>query len=377
MARRGRLTPHAMVGSTLNGPYEHCLLCPRSCGVNRLEEREAARRAGAAEATEAAGPGAGARPRGFCGEGARMRLAWAGLHFGEEPPLSEQGGSGTLFFAGCTLKCPFCQNDQLSRGVLGAELSPEELSGLMLELQARGAQNINLVTATQFIPGVVESVRLARDRGLGLPVVWNSSGYERVSALELLEESVEIYLPDCKTLDESLAGRLLGARNYPGAAREAILHMVARRPLQMEGSRMRRGVILRHLVLPGHTRSSRQVLEWFADRLAGRALLSLMFQFTPNPRAQAQAGQGAAEREGRRVPERFVSRREYERVVGWLLELGIEEGYCQEPAGTAGEDGGASWLPDFRRPNPFPPGQAVPVWHCLTPAATARTRPRP
>jgi putative pyruvate formate lyase activating enzyme len=279
-----------------------------------------------------------------------VRAAWAGLHFGEEPPVTGRGGSGAIFFTGCTLKCRYCQNDQLSRAGLGAELSTEELAALMLRLQEEGAHNINLVTGSHFAPGIVAAAGLARTRGLSIPLLWNSSGYESRSTLELLAPWIGIWLPDCKTLDPELARGLMGAPDYPEAVREALCFMVESRPLQWEGEWLRQGVIVRHLVLPGRPESTHRVLAWFRERLYGRALLSVMVQYTPNPAARA-AGAGEP------APARRVSEAEHGQVLAWLEELGIEEGFIQEP------EPGSEWLPDFTRTNPFPEGQARAVWH--------------
>jgi len=289
--------------------------------------------------------------RGFCRESAAVRAAWAGLHFGEEPPITGRGGSGTIFFTGCTLKCRYCQNDQLSRSGLGAELEPEQLARLMLRLQAEGAENINLVTGSQFAPGIVEAARLAGERGLAIPLLWNSSGYESLETLRLLAPWIQVWLPDCKTLDRELARGLMGAADYPQVAREALAFMVAARPLAWDGERLRQGVIVRHLVLPGHPDSTREVLAWFRENLYGKALLSLMVQYTPNPRALGRADEPGA------GPARRVSPAEYELIQGWLGELGIEEGFIQEP------EPGSEWLPDFSRRDPFPESQARAVWH--------------
>jgi putative pyruvate formate lyase activating enzyme len=316
--------------------YSRCLLCPRACGVDRLAERPAT--GGPAGEREERSGG-----RGFCREGVAVRAAWAGLHFGEEPPLTGSGGSGTIFFTGCTLKCRYCQNDQLSRSLVGRELSAGELAQLMLALQAAGAANINLVTGSHFAPGIAAAAELARGLGLAIPLLWNSSGYESRFTLELLAPWIEAWLPDCKTLDPELSRRLMGAPDYPEVVREALRFMVEARSLRFEGERLRQGVIVRHLVLPGYPESSRGVLAWFREHLYGRALLSVMVQYTPNPR---QSG-----------PERRVSDAEYEQILGWLEELGIEEGFIQEP------ESGSEWLPDFSRRNPFPEGQARPVWH--------------
>lgn len=285
-----------------------------------------------------------------------------------------------MFFTGCTLKCGFCQNCQISRQGLGLEVSSSELQRLMLRLQEWGADNINLVTASHFAPSIIESVAAARKQGLSIPVVWNSSGYEQISTLQLLRQTVDIYLPDCKTLDPALSRRLMGAGDYPNVVQQVLLKMTEDRTLVVEEEQVRQGVILRHLVLPGLLPQSREVLEWFANHLMGRAILSLMFQYTPRPSGMGKAGiQGncsakhavsvqpyivqentgviAGNRNLQQSLQRSVSRREYENVLSWLEELGIDDGFLQEPARSD------DWLPDFTRPNPFPQGQAVPIWY--------------
>jgi len=302
---------------------ESCRLCPRACGAYR-----------------------GSGPAGFCRQGPGLRAAWAGLHFGEEPPLTGSGGSGAIFFSGCTLKCRYCQNDQLSRRGLGRELSCGELAGLMLALQREGAENVNLVTGTQFAPAIAEAAAQARRQGLAIPLLWNSSGYECPSTLQILAPWIDVYLPDCKTLDPELSRSLMGAPDYPQVARQALPAMAEARALRFEGERLRQGMIVRHLVLPGHLQSTREVLDWFRERLYGKALLSVMLQYTPNRRAA-----------GSRVPERRVNDEEHRQVQGWLEDLAIEQGFIQEP------ETDSDWLPDFTRRNPFPPAQARPVWH--------------
>jgi putative pyruvate formate lyase activating enzyme len=309
--------------------YNECRLCPRNCDVDRLQGE-----------------------RGYCGESDRLHIAWAGLHRGEEPPLIGEHGSGTIFFSGCTLKCDSCQNCRISHQGLGREVSVEQLQEMMLRLQARGAANINLVTASHFAPSVVGCVTEARKQGLSIPVVWNSSGYEQLSTLDMLRETVDVYLPDCKTLDTEVSRRLMGAPDYPAVAQAALVKMVEDKPLIVEAGKIRQGVIARHLVLPGLLDQSREVLEWFAVQMQNLGLLSLMFQFTPV--SLEGAGQGRKPQQG---PQRRVSRREYEVVLTWLEELGIEDGFVQDPARSD------DWLPDFTRLNPFPQGQAVPLWH--------------
>ncbi len=314
----------------LEALYEHCVLCPRRCGVDRDKGKP-----------------------GFCGQGAVMKAAWAGLHFGEEPVITGRGGSGVIFFSGCTLKCSFCQNSQLSKDSLGAEISISRLAGLMMRLQEEGAENINLVTGTHFIPGIIEAAGRARGSGLKIPLVWNSSGYETVETVRFLSRAVDIFLFDAKTLDQDLSRRLLGAADYPDRVRKAL--PAALKTLHLERDLIRQGVIVRHLVLPGRLDSTRQVLEWFKRELSGRALLSVMFQFIP-PNALGNSS-GPVSRPMAGSPEGPGRRREYERVVSWLDELEIEEGFIQEPEDSS------SWLPDFNRLNPFPDGCARLLWH--------------
>jgi putative pyruvate formate lyase activating enzyme len=306
--------------------YKNCRLCPRSCGVDRT-----------------AGPG------GYCGESSQLRLAFAGLHRGEEPPLSGTGGSGTIFVTGCNLGCILCQNWQISTGNitaagkagkrLGRTVSANEFTAICLALQNKGAENINIVTGSHAVPAIVQGLNAAKTAGLRIPVLWNSSGYENPEALELLDGVVDTFLPDLKTLNSALAAQLFNAPNYPQAASRAILWMIQHKPNQ---------IIVRHLILPGYLESTRTVLRWFADNATGSALLSLMTQYTP----VAKAGNSPFS------PGRFLNKQEYDTVLGWLNEYGIEDGFCQEL--VTGND----WLPDFTRPNPFSSDLSVAVWHC-------------
>lgn len=304
--------------------FEPCLLCPRLCAAPRAS---------------------GAKGR--CGQGDRIRLALASIHFGEEPPLVGQGGSGTIFFSGCTLGCTFCQNHQISRAGLGREVGTGEFASICLALQAAGAVNINLVTGTHFIPAIIEGIARARAAGLSLPVLWNTSGYERVEMIEALRATVDVWLPDLKTLDRATAERYFAAADYPTAATAAILAMAEDHPLEYdEAGLLRRGVIMRHLVLPGQLDDSRAVLTWFADHLGGRALPSIMTQYTPIP-ALAR----------RPAPAEALDRAEYEELVALIDELGLGEGFYQELVP------GSDWLPDFCRPNPFSSELSRTVWH--------------
>jgi putative pyruvate formate lyase activating enzyme len=288
-----------------------CNLCPRRCPVDR-ERGE----------------------KGFCGETAELRIASASLHRGEEPPITGKGGSGTIFVSGCGLGCVFCQNRQISGGGMGRAVDTGEFSSICLTLQERGAENINIVTGSHGAPFLVRGIRAARGQGLSVPVLWNSSGYESLETLEIIKDSVDLYLPDLKTLDRGLAARFFHAPDYPEAAAMAILKM-------MDYGE----VILRHLILPGCLNATREVLRWFAEHCRGRARLSLMTQYTPV---------------GNDGPRNFLEPREYDQALGWLEEYGIEDGYYQELV----TDGG--WLPDFNRPNPFSSALSLPVWHWKT-----------
>jgi putative pyruvate formate lyase activating enzyme len=301
-------------------PYSHCNLCSRNCGVDRL-----------------------AGETGFCGETAALRIGAAAIHRGEEPPLVGTGGSGTIFISGCNLGCAFCQNYQISqgengKGSLGKAVTALEFAKICAALRDKGAENINIVTGSHAIPAIVEGLKTAKSEGVQIPALWNSSGYETTEALELLREHIDIYLPDLKTLDSEIASKFFNAPDYPQTASSAILKMI-----EMAGTKDK--VIIRHLILPDYLESSRTVLHWFAENAAGLAQLSLMMQYTPIPNRK------------RPMPARFITEEEYETVLGWLEEFGIEDGFCQELVT------GSEWLPDFRKQNPFSSELSVPVWH--------------
>lgn len=293
-----------------------CTLCPRACGVDR-------------DAGEI----------GLCGQGSQIRVARAELHFFEEPPISGTRGSGTVFFVGCPLGCVFCQNRAISRGgAQGRVCTPKELASIFLSLQDKGAHNINLVTATHFLDGVVEALSLCRDR-LTVPVVYNTSGYERVESLRRLEGLVDVYLPDFKYLSPELSERLSGAPDYAEVATEALLemHRQTGAPLweEKDGIRLlRRGVVVRHLVLPGYRRDSMDVLTHLASLLPGEEfLISLMSQYTPEFAADCPDTH----------LHRRVTRFEYESVVDHAVALGLD-GFLQDKASAT-----AHYTPDFDR----------------------------
>jgi len=303
--------------------YSSCLICPRNCGVDRLTGE-----------------------KGFCGESAALRVAFAGLHRGEEPPLVGTGGSGTIFVSGCNLGCVFCQNHQISQGDserIGKEVAPEEFAGICAALRDKGAENINIVTGSHAVPAIVQGIDAARRAGVCLPVLWNSSAYENVGTLELLRDYVDIFLPDLKTLDSRIGAKFFNAADYPAAAQAAILKMC-----ELAGEPKK--VIVRHLILPGYLESTRGVLRWFADNVKERAQLSLMTQYCPTKLDTSIQGREQI------MPQRFLAKEEYETVINWLEESGIEDGFCQELVT------GSDWLPDFRKTNPFSSELSVPVW---------------
>lgn len=273
-----------------------------------------------------------AEKKGYCGENAVVRVARASLHPWEEPCISGMAGSGTVFFSGCPLKCVFCQNRTIALGGKGRELTVSQLSRLFLLLQDKGASNINLVTPTHFVPQIAAALREAKAKGLALPVVYNTSGYEKAAALRMLDGLVDIYLPDLKYYSSELSSRYSNAPDYFKHASSAIGEMVRQtgRPV-FDGALMKRGVIVRHLVLPGHTRDSRAVLKYLHDTYGDDICLSILNQYTP-PADMLD------------FPEigRRVTPREYGKVVDYAIEIGVGNAWIQEGA-TAKE----SFIPDF------------------------------
>ena len=288
-----------------------CKLCPRACGVDRA-----------------------AGQKGYCGvSGKTVRVARAALHMWEEPCISGDKGSGTVFFGGCPLRCVYCQNRDIARAGAGREITEERLSEIFLELQAKGAANINLVTPTHYTPQIVQAVGNAREKGLALPIVYNCSGYESVETLKLLEGIADVYLTDFKYMESETAARYSHAPDYPDVAKAALAEMVCQQPEAFfdEAGMMRRGVIVRHLLLPGHLKNAEAVVKYVHEIYGNQVYLSLMNQYTPMPGME-------------RWPElnRRVTKREYEKLLDFALELGVEDGFIQE--GKTAEE---SFIPPF------------------------------
>ena len=270
-----------------------CTLCPRRCGAERTE-------------TEG---------HGFCGMPAGLRVARAALHLWEEPPLSGTRGSGTVFFSGCTLRCCYCQNREISAGGFGRAITTGRLREIFEELIAQGAHNINLVTPTPFLPWLLPAL----EPKLPVPVVYNCGGYESVETLRLLEGKVDVYLPDLKYADAALAARLSAAPDYFPAATAAIREMFRQTgPYVMEDGLLKRGVMIRHLVLPGQLDNTRRCIDWVVQTFSpGQVLFSLMSQYTPQPGSEGPLG-------------RHVTAGEYRSAVDYMKNCGITDGFTQE-----------------------------------------------
>lgn len=289
---------------------KECHLCPRNCGVDRLTGQ-----------------------KGFCGVDAGIMVARAALHMWEEPCISGKEGSGAVFFSGCSLGCAFCQNRTISKGQSGKVITVEHLAELFLNLQAQKANNINLVTAGHFLPQVREALILAKEQGLTIPVVYNSSGYEKAEMLRYLEGLVDIYLPDLKYLEADLAGKYSHAKDYPEVAMKALEEMVRQvgMPEFDERGMMKKGVIVRHLLLPGHVRNSKKVLEYLYGTYGDQIYISLMNQYTPMPAMKDDP-----------QLSRKVTDREYDRLLDHAISLGVTNCFIQE-----GETAKESFIPEF------------------------------
>lgn len=346
-----------MIKHSVSSTMKSCMLCPRKCGADRTQGKT-----------------------GVCGQTEELRVARAALHMWEEPCISGSRGSGAVFFSGCALHCVFCQNHAIAAGTAGKLITVERLAEIFLELQEQGANNINLVTAGHFAPQVVRALDLAKGRGLALPVVYNTSAYEEAETIRRLDGYVDVYLPDLKYVDSALSRKYSHAADYFEKAKEAIAEMVRqtgemefaaeadicrragaacaggkavsqqketaenqaaegrigvaeyqRRSEQEESLLMTRGVIVRHLLLPGCVKDSKHVLDYLLDTYGDRIFISIMNQYTPLPHVAA-------------YPElnRRVTDREYNAVIDYALERGLENGFIQE--GGAAEE---SFIPEF------------------------------
>ena len=332
--------------------YENCLQCPRKCGVNRNESL------------------------GFCKEPSDIRIAVACLHFGEEPLITVHGGSGTIFLTGCNLRCAFCQNYQISQQGMGAVVSKEEFAQICLKLEEAGAENINLVTGSHHIPAIARGLEEARKQGLTLPVCWNSSGYDSVESLKLLEGLVTIWLPDLKTLSPELSKSLCAAEDYPEKAKEAVKWMIDHNPLKLtsvkkevsdstsgkpgkivEKDKILQGVIVRHLFLPGRFFETADVLQWLKENADGKAIISLMSQYTPVPFKGSEEELSKRKKSLSSIENRLVNESEDKDLRDLIEAYDFDYLFYQDLCTDT------EWLPDFERKQPFSYKLAKPVWH--------------
>ena len=287
----------------------NCNLCPRRCGVNRTQRA------------------------GFCGAGEKVRIALVSLHQWEEPCLVGERGAGTVFFSYCNLRCVYCQNHEISHGGKGQEVSVERLAEIFLEQQARGAATLDLVTPTHYVPQIITALDMAKGRGFHLPVVYNSSGYETVETVEALRGYVDIFLPDLKYMRAESGGEYSAAADYFSYASAAIKKMVEiTGPVQFaDNGQMTRGVLVRPMVLPGHRHESMELMKWLWENWGRTIQVSLMNQYTPMYKAS----------EHKKINRRLTTF-EYESVVDFVLDLGMENVYVQERRSASEE-----YVPDF------------------------------
>jgi putative pyruvate formate lyase activating enzyme len=292
-----------------------CRLCPRECGVNRL-----------------------AGERGYCGAGPVPRIAGILPHFGEEPPISNTGGAGTVFFSRCNMRCVYCQNHQISQGRTGAEMESTALAERLMDLQDMGCGNIEPVSATHYLPWLLEALAIAGNKGLSLPLVYNTNGYEAAHTLDLLDGIIDVYLPDIKYASDEHAARYSDAPGYVKTARSAVLKMQEQVGdlVTDEAGRAVRGLILRHLVLPGSISGAAETLFWVAENFPDTTTLSIMAQYSPLHKADLHP-----------PLDRCVTEAEYDQALDFAWDLGLENVYIQEH--TARDCG----IPDFSKDSPF------------------------
>lgn len=289
---------------------KNCNLCPRNCNIDRISGQI-----------------------GRCRAALKPKIALADLHSYEEPCISGENGSGTIFFTGCNLSCKFCQNYKISQEFLGKEIEIKELADKFLQLQEKGAHNINLVTAFAFVPQIIEALKISKSKGLNIPVVYNSSGYESIDTLKLLEGYIDVYLPDFKYAYNELSENLSNVNNYFEVVCEAIKEMKKQvgNPIFDENGIIKKGLIIRHLVLPNHLQNSKKVLKWIRQNLGKDTYVSVMAQYFPTYKAF----------EANDI-NRKLTQEEYEEIEEYLYSLNMLNGYMQEI-----EDDEEKYVPNF------------------------------
>lgn len=275
-----------------------CNICPNNCKVNRIDGKI-----------------------GMCRASDKVKVALASLHYFEEPCISGEKGSGTVFFSNCNLKCKFCQNYKISWEGKGKEITVEELANTFLELQNQGANNINLVTPTIYAYQIIEAIKIAKEKGLNIPIIYNSNGYESVETLKKLDGYIDVYLPDLKYYNDDLAFKYSGVKNYFKHATEAIKEMYRQvgEPKFNDEGIIQKGLIIRHLVLPNNIENSKKVLRWIKDNINKRVYVSIMAQYFPCYKAKEMD-----------ELNRKLTQDEYEEIENFVYDLDIENGYMQE-----------------------------------------------
>lgn len=288
--------------------YKNCNLCPRKCGINRYSEQ------------------------GFCKLSNKVRLALAKPFFYEEPPISGNNGSGTIFFSGCNLKCIFCQNMEISKYNKGLEVSINRLSEIMLELEEKKVHNINLVTPTMFIPSIIKAIKKAKKKGLSIPIIYNCSGYEDVDAIKLLNGYIDVYLPDFKYFDNNLALKYSKCPNYLENTKLALDEMVKQtgKCIFDKNGIIKKGVIVRHLILPGYKEDSKKIIKYLYETYQDKIYISIMNQYTPNDEINDS-----------NLKEK-LSDSDYNDIILYAYNLGITNAFCQ-----IGETASDSFIPHF------------------------------
>ncbi|BDR80756.1 radical SAM protein [Clostridium tetani] len=288
-----------------------CRLCPRECNVNRLEGEI-----------------------GYCGASNKLTISRADLHFWEEPCVSGKNGSGTVFFSNCNLKCVFCQNHCISQENLGVEISIERLSEIFLELQKKGANNINLVTPTHYVPEIIEALKLSKSNGLSIPILYNSNGYDSLNTLKALAGYIDVYLPDLKYYNSKYSLRYSMAKDYFEKASIAIEEMYRQvgKPIFDENSIIKRGVIIRHLMLPGLLFDSKKIIDFIYKSFGNNVYISIMNQYTPMFKASDYA-----------EINRRLNEKHYDTLINYALDLGIKNAFIQENGSSSEE-----FVPDFK-----------------------------
>ncbi len=289
--------------------YKKCNLCPRNCLIDRT-----------------------AKP-GVCGVKDKLIVARASLHYWEEPPISGENGSGTIFFTGCNLKCIFCQNYDISTRLIGKEITISDFANICINLEKQGANNINLVTPTSHVPLIIEGIKLARKKGLSIPIVYNTSGYETVETIKMLDGIVDIYLPDMKYYDDNYAIKYSHVKDYFKYASSALAEMYKQvgDPVFNKDGIMQKGIIVRHLMLPGLLNDSKKIIKYLYDSYKDNIYISIMNQYTPLKTFKKYTNLN-----------KKITDEEYDELIDYALNLGIKKAFIQE-----GETQNESFIPDF------------------------------